>query len=503
MALPRVALASGFDPGASASWGDYLPDLYAETTARATPAQWDAARAAQLAARDALPWFPYSPWFRLAPMPWMTANGEPEPTLPVVFPSYWLDPIGAQDWSMGARAFLQVADEQQAQAALARFGLGNLGETMSVDLGDPGKGARDRRMVLYARSGDFYRPVASRPFYKASSWVQFRDQDLPGLAAAALAIAGGPIVQAIGNALVPASLAVQFPALPGAVGSVALQTATNGGDLGAALQNAVLSATGAQAGSFAANASGFKAVGDVTQAVTTAALRGGDIKDAATMSLLQTGVRNMGDLWDNVTEWFGGTPTANVADASASYFDPVYDPPSPAGSNGMTWEDASGVVFTGDATPVSITPTMPDSGDGFDFSKALANLTNAAMAAIKVNAAYKATQAQPRAALTSGNTVQTPNANGTVTVRNTQTGAVIGTQRPAAGVPMVLADGRTIINNGDGTYTLIARDGSSQRIPYTSGGALAFPGASASSMTPLLIGAGILGAVLLMSRRRA
>jgi hypothetical protein len=354
---------------------------------------------------------------------------------------------------------------------LRRLGVPTGAEFMTVYLGDPGKGGRDWRSVLYMRQGELYRPIASYPFYRPSSWVQFRDEDLIPLTAVALAFAGGPIVQAIGNAIVPGAVAAAYPALPQAVGTVALQTATNGGDLGAALKGAILSSVGAQAGALASSATGVNALGPVTSAAATAALRGGNVEQAVTSSLLSYGVKNMGELWDTLTGWgddvaefvgFGGDDNPQPG---ADYFDPVY---------GEAW---SGTVDVPGFDPNGMSPvSVPASAsDGWDFGDIVANVTSAAMAAIKINQAYQATKAPPRTALVSGNTVQTPNANGMLTVRNTATGGY-SVQRPPVGTPFVLADGRTIINNGDGTYTLINRDGTSQRLPYTAQAGAVAPG---------------------------
>jgi hypothetical protein len=76
-----------------------------------------------------------------------------------------------------------------------------------------------------------------------------------------------------------------------------------------------------------------------------------------------------------------------------------------------------------------------------------------------------------RIVLNSGTVTQSPgttrtgNANGTVTVTNTATGARTVT-RPEVGVPYVLPDGRSIINNGDGSYSTINPDGTTVRNVY-------------------------------------
>lgn len=509
MALPRVVriYPQGGQPIDEFSGGGFTPIVYPELLASPTPAQ-DAAARARPMLPPGVPWIPYTPMYSRGPIGPNDMGINEADEQPPEWPVYWFaNYYGKTAWP-GAGPFLKAATEADAERKLRALNVDVSREFMTLDAMDPGKGPRDRRMVLYARSGDLWQPLASYPYYKPSSWVTFRDEDLIPIASVALAVAGAPILQAIGNALVPASLAASFPALPQAVGTVALQTATNGGDLGAALQSALLSSIGAQAGAMASDLSGMKALGAATSAATTAALRGGNVDEAVRSSLLSFGVQNMGSIWDTITSWggevvdmFGGDD--NPIQPSADYFDPVY---------GEAWDgtvDVPGFDPNGMQSPAPV-PAPAAGSSGWDFGTVVQNLTTAAMAAIKVNQAYQATQAQPRTQIVSGSTVQTPQANGTLTVRNAATGQV-STQRPPVGMPFVLADGRTIINNGDGTYTLIARDGSSQRLPYqnlptqygaTYGGTGS--GFRASSIPPAYIAAGVgVLALVLLSRSRA
>lgn len=485
MALPRVVRLS--------------PEQ-GELLARPSAKQ-DAAARARPSLPPGVPWIPYTPMYSRGPIGPNDMGINERDELPPEFPVYWFDNYYGKAALPGAAPFFKFKTEREAEKTLQRFGVNVSREFMTLNAMDPGKGEHDRRRVLYGRTGDLWEPLASYPYYKPSSWVSFRDEDLIPIAAVALAFAGGPIVQAIGNAIVPGAVAAAYPALPQAVGTVALQTATNGGDLGAALKNAILSTVGAQAGALASSASGVSALGPVTSAAATAALRGGNVEQAVTSSLLSYGVKNMGELWDTLTGWgddvaefigFGGDDNPQP---SAGYFDPVY---------GEAW---SGTVDVPGFDPNGMSPvSVPaPASDDWDFGDIVANVTSAAMAAIKINQAYQATKAPPRTALVSGNTVQTPNANGMLTVRNTATGGY-SVQRPPVGTPFVMADGRTIINNGDGTYTLIARDGTSQRLPYTAQAGAVAPGmgsgGSLGGIPPIYLAGGalVIGA-LLLSRR--
>ncbi len=170
------------------------------------------------------------------------------------------------------------------------------------------------------------------------------------------------------------------------------------------------------------------------------------------------------------------------------------DPIMFTGPEGPEWgwsgkASDSAVVYDGSKNVQAGAPAAASGG-----SDLVVGLTNLALAAIKVNAAYQATKAPPRTQTLTGTTTKTANANGTLTVRNTATGATAVT-RPEVGVPYVLADGSTIINNGNGTYTTIKPDGSSVTRSYgTAGSAGAGIGDMLSSVHPAVwaLGAGAL-----------
>ncbi len=141
-------------------------------------------------------------------------------------------------------------------------------------------------------------------------------------------------------------------------------------------------------------------------------------------------------------------------------------------------------------------PAAAPASSGSDW---VVGLTNLALAAIKVNAAYQSTKAPPRTQTISGTTTKTANPNGTLTVRNTATGATALT-RPEVGVPYVLADGSTIINNGNGTYTTVKADGSSVTRSYDAAGGAGI-GSMLSSIHPAVWAIGGVGLVLALSGR--
>lgn len=487
-----------------------LPEIFAEPSAD----RWAAARAAQAADPSGLPWLPYSPAYT-----YRTATGptEYDPYAGEVqgpgFPRY----LVKFDARPGAADFFKL-DEAGATDAIKRAGGNPSLEYMTARNEDP-KGNKDHDFLrtLYVREGDLWRPLTAYHFYEASSWVQFRDADLIPIASVALAVWGGALAQSIGKAVVGTQLAASYPALPGLVGNVALQTAANGGDIAAAVQNAALGMVGAQAG----NLVGGGAIGAATSAATTAALKGGDLSSAVASSLLSYGAKNVD--FDSFFSGASATGADNMA-LDVQSFQPTasqvtafdygaamasdYGPPEPASWQQVDWSQVTpqndyttdratwaidnpmygGVDYGGDTS----TPA-PAAGSG--SSDAIVTLTNAALALIKVNAAYQASQQpQPRTAVQSGGYVKTPNPNGTITVRNTQTGQTQVT-KPEVGAPYVLTNGSTIINNGNGTFTTIRPDGTSITTAY------APAGTSSAGVPPALLYAGLgLGALLLLRR---
>lgn len=367
----------------------------------------------------------------------------------------------------------------------------------SAHVQDPAGDKYQYIKVLYLRDGEYFKPVASYPIRLRSSWVEFRDDGLIPVASIVLAFGGGAFIAgAIGPALMGATFAAQYPVLTSAIGQVVLQTAVNGGNMADAVKGTVLSIgsgyAGAQVGATLSQALDSQYVAAAASAAVKAALTDRDIKEAVAMALLQQGANGvnlmqaaqprLGDAW-----W--SEPAA--PQASADYFDPVYDPPSwwsvdfnPSAD--FSWSPSTPTVTS---TPAPA-PVSTDTGGAW-----IANLTNLALAAIKVNQAYQASKApQPRTMTQAGGMQKTPNPDGTVSVRNPATGQV-SLQRPEVGVPYVLADGRSIINNGDGTYSLILPDGSVQRRSYPttpSGASSSGPPAWLTPTTAALAAGGLL-----------
>jgi hypothetical protein len=151
-----------------------------------------------------------------------------------------------------------------------------------------------------------------------------------------------------------------------------------------------------------------------------------------------------------------------LPDPTLSYHDPVYDPPP-----------------VGGPAPSEPTTSIWDS------------ITQAATAAIRVRAAYQQSQHPTTPAARPGGGAITATATGMLITRNPLTGAV-QTSRPAVGVRYALPDGRTMVNNGDGTFSLISGFGAETRVSYSAAGG--------DATNWVLYGALGLGALLLLRK---
>lgn len=306
---------------------------------------------------------------------------------------------------------------------------------------------------------------------------------------------------AIGKSIFGAAGITASPAFAAALGNTALGTVFNGGDLEGALKGQLLGMAGGLVGGNVAKLADSPLLGKVAGVAVNAGLAGGDIKAAIGQTLLMEGAKQV-DFDSFFSSWGGGDAAPAIepgffapggegyAPSAADYFDPVYDAPI----EGMVDIDIPAYTDTPD---FSVTSGPSSSGGG----SWVQDLTQLALAAIKVNQAYQMSQQPvPRTMVQSGTKTQTPNSNGTVTVRDSATGQVY-TTRPNAGTPYVLSDGRTIINNGNGTYTLIGRDGSSQTLPYS--GPVSQPGGGGllGDIPPVAIAGAIGLGVLLLARR--
>lgn len=369
----------------------------------------------------------------------------------------------------------------------------------------------------------------------------------------ALPMAGISVGSAIGNAILPATLTAAYPAAATVVGNIALSTALNGGDVKSAVKGALVSQAsgfaGAQAGGFVASATESALIGSLAEAATRTALSGGDVKMAVGMTLAREGVNYMdfnttgigdgssggfdffagGGDWSapsnsfdvftpnvgvDVTNWdigdwnFGGDPftdyqpSINVPGQSldefgnqwVDQFNPQVLPEFDAdGFDPSTWNPLGQSLTNPSGTPPANSPTNPPPSNSSVWQpmQIIQGLTAAAMAAISVIKAYRSLD-QPRINTTArvvrpDGSVSVITDNGLVSTRSPS--GQVTTTRPPVGVPQSTVNGNTIVNNGDGTYTVVAPDGRTATYRYSIGAA-ATSGEGLSPMTLALIAGG-------------
>jgi hypothetical protein len=150
------------------------------------------------------------------------------------------------------------------------------------------------------------------------------------------------------------------------------------------------------------------------------------------------------------------------------------DLPDDDATIGDAWASDPSLNVPLPATVPAPVPMPAPASSGFDFSKAVANITGAAMAVLQVQSAYRASRAPAvrTVSLTPAGFTKTANSDGTVTVRDAA-GVVVGRERPEPGVPYALPDNSVILNNGDGTYTVINPSGVRTVRRYSAGGVTA------------------------------
>lgn len=348
-----------------------------------------------------------------------------------------------------------------------------------------------------------------------------------------LAIAGSAIASQIGTAILGPSLSASYPGLATAVGQTAMNTALNGGDVEQAAKDAAINSLGAQygeaAGMTVANATDLVILGKLASAVTSTAIRGGDIERAAALTL----ARNAGDTL-TVFETNKGPVMddfSNYGDAGAdgdpyvtdfenvqavqpwSPSDVMFSGPAIGAGSSLTGEvffDAQPAELTfADLSTYTLAPPAqmqiqieapqptpdPDPWTLANARNVVNSISQMALTALAVTKAFQSAnnpQINPNARNVAQNgTVTTALDTGVVQTRAPDGRSV--NQRPPVGVAQSTINGNVIVNNGDGTYTLIDASGNRRIIKYGSDA-----GSGLSDLPwPLIIGgAGALIALL-------
>lgn len=359
------------------------------------------------------------------------------------------------------------------------------------------------------------------------------DQYTPVIASLAFSIGTAGAGAQIGASVMGAELAASYPALASIVGNAALQTVINGGDVGRAVQGAVIAGFGSGAGGIVTAATDSATIGAAAGAAAQAAVTGGDISSAVASSLALSGAKAMdyaygGDITPGFSSplsdvslfppdvlesavapaqpldyAYGGDITAGFGAPASDVAIPGANPAGDAASQYL-YGGTTDYGFTGgpaqpsdlDTLGVGLPTSIADSGftlpqqsvPAANTGGVIQDITQLALAVVKVNEAFQRSK-QPPIIRYSAQSQTRINPDGTVT---TLTNGRLVTAKSPVGQPYVGADGRTVINNGDGSYTTIDTNGASTTSRY-SGAAAAAGGGGAL----LLLG---IGALLLLRR---
>ena len=209
--------------------------------------------------------------------------------------------------------------------------------------------------------------------------------------------------------------------------------------------------------------------------MTTAYLRGGDLKEAAAVALLKYGAAT----YDARTALPGKSTMSLFDDPMVS---PGYDP----GRDLLPWDGPSwemdplpipDVVVEAPMAP--LTDPYTRRGAEWNFKDVLSNVSGAALAALQLTQAWNAVNrgqtidaqgrpvgVNPQSRTYNPSTGQSHTALDTGVVVSTDSAGRVVSQRPPKGIAQSTITGNLIVNNGDNTYTLIAPDGSRRVIAY-------------------------------------
>lgn len=136
-------------------------------------------------------------------------------------------------------------------------------------------------------------------------------------------------------------------------------------------------------------------------------------------------------------------------------------------------DGSGGALSTAIASAPANQPVDTPASSFFDditWDDTVDKLSALAVAAIKVHQAYQAANrppVQPAIQTTRTGSTQTARSDGVLSTTDPATGRVVVT-RPPAGVPYALPDGGAVVNNGNGTYTVISPTGAAVTRSYSS-----------------------------------
>ncbi len=387
------------------------------------------------------------------------------------------------------------------------------------------------------------------PIWQSSSDAGFIRQSLimavAFFASVLLPVVGTAVGTAVGSAVVPASFAAAYPGVTAAIGNIAISTALNGGNIERAVKGYALgyvgSSLGAMAGGAALSVTDSTVIASLADVAARTAVTGGDLKTAVGMAAVRLGAESMFNFdTSSGVDWFSGSfeidPGAAVfgdestflsfdnplilqsIDIQTPTFDfsnqTLYDFTATGGGNAplefdtfqfnpflSTDSSAAFVAADTPAIPAPAAPTQPPppTSPAYNPVQVVQQITQAALAALSLVRAYRsldtpAIQPTARVVLPNGS-VSVIGDNGLIQTR-APNGQVTAT-RPPVSVPQATLSGNYIVNNGDGSYSVVSPDGRRVRYSYND---QAPPQAGAGMPTWAWAAAGV-AAVFLLSKR--
>lgn len=331
--------------------------------------------------------------------------------------------------------------------------------------------------------------------------------------------AGISVGNAIGAAVVPATTAAAYPGLTTLVGNVALGAAFSGGNIEQALETAIAGYIGGVAGAQVQAATNVKGLAVVAAAATRAYIQGGNVEGAVRSALLSQGVNIVNDFFTStapaIYDW--GTGSGYASDLTGdplAQFNPEFQFTTDygnfwdldAGDVWGLWPDLTpdfGVQPDGSwlAEPIPIpdvpgypitNPTGPAAQDWTyqDILKAASATIQVALQAVAATKQIQAITVNQRAQSVNGQTVTRATDDGRIATRHPD--GTVTYSLPPVNSAQATITGNYIVNNGDGTYTLVSANGQRTTRSYSaSGGSGSLFGGMSTGMM-IALGAGAL-----------
>ena len=338
------------------------------------------------------------------------------------------------------------------------------------------------------------------------------------------------IATVIGNAVMGAELAVAYPTIANVIGQVAITTAYNGGDIESAVKSALLSQAGGAAGAVVGGAvfslTEIETIAKLASTATRTVIAGGDLKTAAAVSLLKSGAsysppaNQTGEKMGFEFDFNFGDNLAQQDGADFEMIQPI-QPSYDIGNDFMPVVSYAAEDFPSTFGPTDYSipylapidipnieiaepPIIPVSDSiaetPWNAKETINTISDAALKAITIYSAIKKinnpTVNPVSRNVTVGGALVSALDTGVVQTRGPD--GKISNQRPPVNVAQSTVTGNVVINNGDGTYSLIDPSGNKRIIKYGEG--------SGSLLTDIpwgviAAGVGVIGLVMRIGKK--